>query len=155
MREIRFDDLPALRAVCGGEFGAWSEGLHITQDLIDQFADLTGDHQWIHVDRERSRSGPFGTTVAHGLLTLAITPRIRPPADFEVVGHAKILNYGSDAVRFLAPVLSGATIRSRGRLIAADEHPRGTKLSYEMAVHVVGQDRPAMLSRPIVLYTAE
>ncbi|SEE58376.1 MaoC family dehydratase [Jiangella alba] len=155
MREIRFDDLPALQAVSGGEFGRWSEGLDITQDLIDRFAELTGDHQWIHVDRERARSGPFGTTIAHGLLTLAVTPRIRPPADFVVVGHAKTLNYGSDGVRFLAPVPCGSTIRSRGRLNAAVQHPRGTKLSYEMAVHVVGQDSPAMLSRPVVLYAGE
>ena len=103
MRDIRFDDIAALREMISAEYGPWGPELEITQTMIDDFADLTGDHQWIHVDVERARKGPFGAPIAHGLLTLAIITRIRAPSAFKVVGQGSTVNYGSEGMRFLAP----------------------------------------------------
>lgn len=152
MQRVRFDDLPALEDAISTEFGAWGESLEITQDLIDEFAELTGDHQWIHVDPERAGHGPYGSTIAHGLLTLAITPRIRPPFPVEVVGQGATVNYGSEGFRFLTPVRCGDVIRARSRLHAVDAHARGTKLTLEIAVHVVGEERPALLFKAVLLH---
>lgn len=153
VREIRYDDVEALRGAISDEFGEWGPELEITQDLIDEFGELTGDQQWIHCDVERARNGPFGTTIAHGLLTLAIGPRIRPPATFRVVGQGSTLNYGSDGVRYLEPVPAGSKIHSRTRLVDVEAHPRGTRLTLEIAVHVLGNDRPSMVSRAVILHT--
>src|SRR6476619_7251985 len=128
MKEIAYNDLEALRAEISEDFGEWGTELEITQELIDEFGELTGDQQWIHVDVERARNGPFGTTIAHGLLTLAIGPRVRAPATFTVTGHGSTLNYGSEGLRYLDPVPAGARIHSRARLIDVREHPRGTRL---------------------------
>ncbi|TPW15244.1 MAG: dehydratase [Acidimicrobiaceae bacterium] len=153
--EIRFDDVDALRARISSDYGEWGPELQITQDLIDDFADLTGDSQWIHVDVERAGSGPFGGTIAHGLLTLAIAPRVRPPALFQIVGHGSTLNYGSDGVRFLDPVYAGSSIHSRSRLIDVQQHARGTRLVLEIAVHVVGNERPSMVFKAVVLHSPQ
>ncbi len=150
---IAFDDLDALRARISEDYGAWGAELEITQDLIDDFAELTGDDQWIHVDAERARNGPFGTTIAHGLLTLSIGPRVRSLPPFDVVGHESTLNYGSDGVRFLDPVPAGSTIHSHSRLSDVQAHPRGTRLTYEIALHVVGNPRPSMVFKAVVLHT--
>ncbi|MEQ1704324.1 MAG: MaoC/PaaZ C-terminal domain-containing protein [Ilumatobacteraceae bacterium] len=153
MDEIRFDDVDALRSKISADYGEWGTELEITQELINDFADLTGDQQWIHVDVDRARSGPFGGTIAHGLLTLAIAPRVRPPALFQIVGHGSTLNYGSDGVRFLDPVYAGSSIHSRSRLVDVQQHARGTRLTLEIAVHVVGNERPSMLFKAVVLHT--
>lgn len=152
MQRVRFDDLSALEAAVSTEFGPWGDSLEVTQELIDEFADLTGDHQWIHVDPERARQGPFGSTIAHGLLTLAITPRIRPPFPVEVIGQGATVNYGSEGFRFLTPVRCGDVIRARSRLHGATAHARGTKLTMEIAVHVVGEERPALLFKAVLLH---
>ena len=157
MERIRFDDVEALRARVSAEFGPWSDDLEVTQAMIDAFAELTGDRQWIHVDVERARrESPFGTTVAHGFLTLALLPRIgggaRERAAYEVVGHGSVANYGSDRLRFLAPVPAGAKLRSRSRLAAVEATPKGTKAVREIAVHVAGSEGPALLYQMIVLY---
>src|SRR5206468_2747344 len=98
--QIRFDDIPALRAMIKDEFGPWGPELEITQEMIDEFADLTGDRQWIHVDVERAKDGPFGSTIAQGLFTVAMGPRIRTPDAFQVIGQGNLVNYGSDGLRF-------------------------------------------------------
>ena len=157
MEKIRFDDVAALRRHVSAEFGPWSEGLVVTQAMIDEFAELSGDRQWIHVDVERARrESPFGTTIAHGFLTLALLPRIgrgaRERAEFEIVGHGSVANYGSDKLRFLAPVPAGAMLRSRSRLASVEAGEKGTRVAREIAVHVVGQERPALLYQMIVLY---
>ena len=154
VNEIRYDDVEALGAQISADFGEWGSELEITQSIIDEFADLTGDHQWIHVDTERAADGPFGTTIAHGLLTLAIAPRIRPPDVFRLVGQGSTLNYGSDGVRYVDPVPAGSRIHARQRLVDVQRHPRGTRVTLEIAVHVVGNDRPSMVFKAVVLYTA-
>jgi acyl dehydratase len=152
MRDIRFDDIEALREMISSEYGPWGPELEITQTMIDDFADLTGDHQWIHVDVERARKGPFGAPIAHGLLTLAIITRIRAPSAFKVVGQGSTVNYGSEGMRFLAPVYAGSKIHVRNRLIDVQRHSRGTRLTLEIAVHVVGNDRPSLAYKAVVLH---
>ena len=117
MQQIRFDDLAALKEHVTEEWSPWGDEIEITMPMILEFADLTGDHQWIHVDVERANAGPFGGPLAHGFLTMSVMPRIRPPADFEVVGHGNVVNYGCDGFRFLAPVLAGDKLHARARLL--------------------------------------
>jgi acyl dehydratase len=153
MEEIRFDDLEALRAKVSAEFGPWSDDLEVTQAMIDQFADLTGDRQWIHVDVERARrESPWKAPVAHGFLTLSLLPRLGGRAEYRIVGYGSAVNYGSDKLRFLSPVPAGAKIRARSRLAAVEATPKGTRLVREVAVHVSGSERPALLYQSILLY---
>ena len=157
MEKIRFDDVEALRAKVSEEFGDFGGELEVTQDMIDRFADLTGDHQWIHVDVERCRrESPFGGPIAHGFLTLSLMPALaakstREP-EWAVTGYGNAVNYGSDKLRFLSPVPSGAKIHSRSRLAAVEATPKGTRVEREFAVHVVGSEKPAILYRMIILY---
>jgi acyl dehydratase len=153
VREIPFDDLDALRAEVTEDWTEWGPELLVDQAMLDDFGRRTGDEQWIHVDVERAKDGPFGTTIAHGLLTLALGPRIRPPTAFKVVGQGSTLNYGCDGLRFLDPVPAGSSIHSRTRLIDVQEHAKGTRLTLEIAVHVVGNDRPSMVRQAVILHT--
>ena len=120
MAEVRFDDLEGLNEQIG-EFGGWSDSILVTQDMIDEFADLTGDRQWIHVDVERAKKeSPFGGPVAHGFLTLSLIPRLVPEGALRIVGHASAVNYGAEKLRFLAPVPSGSAIHARSRVVRAE-----------------------------------
>src|SRR4051794_23848328 len=114
MTQIRFDDLDTLRSLVGEEFGPWSAPVTITQEMINRFADLTGDHQWIHVDVERAkRESPFGTTIAHGFFVLSFVVVLRGRSDREITGFANVINYGSDKLRFVSPVPAGASVHGR------------------------------------------
>jgi acyl dehydratase len=152
MTEIRFDDCEALNAQAG-EFGAWGHELMVTQEMINQFADLTGDHQWIHVDVERAKKeSPFGGPIAHGFLTLSLIPSLMPTEALRVTGHANAANYGGEKLRFLSPVPAGAALHARTRLVRAESKPRGTLVTLEVEVGVVGDERPAILYAMQVLY---
>ena len=150
--EVRFDDLEGLRRKVGADFGPWGSELEITQEMIQEFADLTGDHQWIHVDVERAKQGPFGAPIAHGLLTLSLIPLVRPSLGFDIVGESSRVNYGSDGFRFLAPVFAGSKIHARMRLKDVREHTRGTNVIAELDVHVVGSERPSLVYYGMLLY---
>jgi acyl dehydratase len=153
MQEIRFDDVAALEAAVSEEFGEFGPAKPVTQDMIDRFADLTGDHQWIHVDVERAkRESPFGGPIAHGFLTLSLIPALRTGRTFAVTGYGSAVNYGSDGFRFLAPVPAGSEVHARSRLAAVAEKPKGTLVTTETAVHVVGNDTPSLLYKGLVLY---
>ncbi len=153
MQEIRFDDIDGLRSKVSDEFGPWGPDVAITQEMIDKFAELTGDHQWIHVDVERAkRESPFKGTIAHGFLTLSLLPVLRTGSDYKVVGYGNATNYGSDRLRFVSPVPAGAKVHARGRLVGVEVKPKGTQLTQEIAVHVVGSDRPALTYTMLVLY---
>jgi acyl dehydratase len=155
MQPIRFDDFETLRTKITQEYGAWGPEVEVTQAMIDAFAELTGDHQWIHVDVERAkRESPFGTTVAHGFLTLSLLARLRPPDAFQLTGFANVLNYGSDGLRFLAPVPAGTKIHARRRLADVQSRPNGTLITSELAVHVVDSEKPSLVYKGIVLYQA-
>ena len=150
--EIRFDDFAGLRARITDEFGPWGPQVEVTQSVIDRFANLTGDHQWIHVDIERAKTGPFGGTIAHGFLTVALMPGYRPPLTFNVVGESSRVNYGCESFRFLAPVRAGSTLHARMRLVDVREHPLGTILVQELVVHTTTSERPALSFTGMLLY---
>ena len=153
MEDIRFDDIPALQKKISETFGSWSEPVEVTQQKIDQFAELTGDHQWIHVDVERAkRESPFGGTIAHGFLTLSLLPAMRGNPGWRVTGYGNATNYGANKLRFVAPVPAGAKIHSRSRLIGIEAKPKGTQVTQEIQVHVVGKENPALIYEMVVLY---
>ena len=130
----------------GRELGP-SEWLTVTQEMIDKFAEATGDHQWIHVDVERARREmPGGKTIAHGYLTLSLVPRMAATL-LKVEKRKRGLNYGSNKVRFTNVVPAGARIRLRQRILAVDEMPgNGVRVTSEMTVEVEGQERPALVA---------
>ena len=121
---------------------AGGDELTVDQGMIDAFADVTGDHQWIHVDEDRARhESPFGTTIAHGFLTLSLLPRLAPPMSFELTGHGNATIFGVDAVRFVRPVPAGCQVRARHRLVGVRAFSAGTLLQSETQVGVVGVAR--------------
>jgi len=153
VEEIRFDDIERLKGKISDTFGAWSDSVEVTQDMINRFAELTGDHQWIHVDVERAkRESPFGGTVAHGFLTLSLLPRLHGSAPWRLAGYGNATNYGANKLRFVSPVRAGAKVHARSRLIGVEARPKGTQLTQEVNVHVVGEDRPALIYEMVVLY---
>lgn len=154
MKQYRFDDIDALQELVTGDFGAWSNTVEITQGLIDQFAELTGDTYWIHTDPEKAKTdSPFGTTIAHGFLTLVLLPKMSGTPTYELTGYNNILNYGSDKLRFTGPVPVGSSVRSRSRVKEVSASPKGTKLILEQHIHVQGQDeRPVLIYDLIIIY---
>ena len=152
MADFQFDDVAALQARVSEEFGPFGGELEITQKMIDAFAELTGDRQWIHIDVERCRrESPFGGPIAHGFLTLSLVPKLNP-ASVTVVGHGNATNYGSEGLRFLAPVPSGSKVHARQRIVGAVARPNGTLLTTEIAVHVLGAEKPSLLYKMQILY---
>ncbi len=157
MEKIKFDDIDALCAKISDEFGPFGVEMEVSQKTIDQFADLTGDHQWIHLDAERcKKESPFGTTIAHGFLTLSLLPKLSGGTDdaYQIVGAGNVTNYGSDGLRFLSPVPAAAAVHARRRLKAVVTTPKGTRVTSETAIHVVGSERPALVYEGITLYQA-
>ncbi len=137
-----------------GEHLGYSEWLEMTQDRIDKFADATGDQQWIHVDPERAKQGPFGACIAHGYLTLALVNLFLPQI-VEVRGISMGVNYGSDRLRFPAPVPVGSRIRGGGELIQVEEVKGGVQATIRVTVEVEGQERPACVVETISRYYPE
>lgn len=153
MDEIRFDDIESLRAKIGADFGPWGPPVTITQAMIDRFAEVTHDRQWIHVDVERCRrESPFGTTIAHGFLTLSLIPKLTAGGAWRVTGFGNATNYGADKLRFVSPVPAGSAVHARWRLLAVEQKPKGTQLTQEIHVHVVGNERPALTYEMLTLY---
>jgi acyl dehydratase len=153
VEEIAFDDIEKLKSKITDQYGDWSDPVDITQDMINRFADLTGDHQWIHVDVERAkRESPFKAPIAHGFLTLSLLPAMRSKQTWKIGGYGNATNYGANKLRFVSPVPAGSKVHSHGRLIGVEAHPKGTQVTQEIVVHVVGSDRPALLYEMVVLY---
>jgi acyl dehydratase len=136
-----------LKELSGQELsvGEWHE---ITQDRVNAFADATGDHQWIHVDVERAKNGPFGGTIVHGFLTLAMAYGLRGRTGIKVQLPTKMgINYGLNRVRFPAPVRVGKRIRVRTKLLSVDEvAPNVYQQATEMTVDIEGEEKPAMVA---------
>jgi acyl dehydratase len=136
------DGVDAVRAAVGTHLGT-SDWTEVTQERVQRFADATGGRQWIHVDVERaSAESPFGTRVAHGYLTLAMTNEFLPRI-VEVRGVSMGVNYGVDNVRFPAPVPVGSRVRARADLVAVDDVPGGVQTTMRVTVEVEGSVRPA------------
>ena len=153
MKQYHFADVEGLQELVSTEFGPWSSEVEITQDLIDRFAELSGDDYWIHTDPERCRAqSPFGTTIAHGFLSLILLTRMKHEPQYELTGYNNILNYGSDKLRFTGPVPSGSSIHSRARVKSVVREPKGTRFTIETHVHVRGQERPALIYEVMAIY---
>lgn len=154
MQQYQYDDVEGMQALVSDEFGDWSGEVAITQELINQFADLSGDDYWIHTDPEKAKTdSPFGTTIAHGFLTLVLLSKMSGEPSWEVTGFNNMLNYGSDKLRFTGAVPVGSSIRNRSRIKEVSASPKGTKMVMEQHVHVVGQDeRPVLIYELIIFY---
>jgi acyl dehydratase len=133
----------------GKELGP-SEWLTVTQEMIDKFADATGDHQWIHVDVERAKKElPGGKTIAHGYLTLSLLPQLAPTL-MKIEKRRRGLNYGSNRVRFTAPVPAGGRVRLRQKLVKVEPvEDNGFRITSEMTMEVEGNTRPAMVAETL------
>lgn len=142
-----FDTLAEL-AACAGQEITVTDWHTVTQQHIDQFAEATGDHQWIHVDPERAKAGPFGTTIAHGYLTLSML------AGF-LGGAAKVkevrmgINYGLNKVRFMAPVPVGSRLRARVELLEAAPIEGGLQMAWRTTIEREGSDKPVCVAEPL------
>jgi acyl dehydratase len=138
-----FATLAELQNLVGQEIavGDWVE---VTQERIQRFAEATGDHQWIHVDPERAKAGPFGTTIAHGFLTLSLLPEMAANA-FEVRDTKMGVNYGLNRVRFPAPVPSGSRLRGHFRLLKYEPLEGGAQLTTEVKMEREGSDKPVCI----------
>ncbi len=132
-----------------------SDWFRVEQSLIDQFAQLTGDHQWIHVDPVRAKSGPFGATIAHGYLIVALVNKFLPEV-IDVRGFSMGVNVGVDNLRFLAPVPSGSRLRGSGVIVKVDEVKHGAIQSVvRITVEIEGQEKPACVLDTISRYYPE
>ncbi|HVA69525.1 MAG TPA: MaoC family dehydratase [Candidatus Binataceae bacterium] len=153
MENIHFEDVELLKSKISTEFGPWSAPIEVTQEKINQFADVTGDHQWIHIDIERAkRESPFGGPVAHGFLTLSLLPAFQTEQSWKVAGYRNVVNYGANKLRFISPVMAGKSVHARSRVVAVDSRPQGTQVTTETQVAVVGSDKPALIYEGIFIY---
>ena len=145
--------LDGLREAAGETLGTsgWHE---VTQKDIDAFADVTGDHQWIHVDPERAKDTPFGGTIAHGYYTLSLAPMFMSRI-FALKGFAFAVNYGLNKVRFPAPLPVGMKVRMHATLSGLDEIPGGAQMTVTVTFEVEGGDKPVCVAETIArVYTA-
>jgi acyl dehydratase len=144
-----FASAQALLDVVGQPLGC-SDWIVVTQERIDLFAEATGDHQWIHVDPVRAAAGPFGMTIAHGFLTLALANFFLPQI---IQVHMRMgINYGCERVRFPAPVKVGSRLRGQGQLIRAEALEGGVQAVIRVTVQVQNSDRPACVADTINRY---
>jgi acyl dehydratase len=145
-----FDSVQQMREAVGEHLG-YSDWHTVTQEQINLFADATGDHQWIHVDPEAAAKGPFGTTIAHGYLTLSLVPMLVVQV-LRVDGVRMGVNYGLNKVRFPAPLPSGNKVRAGVRLLSVDDIPGGAKVTNEITIERDGGDKPCCVVETVSLY---
>jgi acyl dehydratase len=145
-----FSGLDELIAAQGSQLGP-TDWLEITQDRVNLFADATEDHQWIHVDPERAASGPFGGTIAHGLLTLSLLPHFMHQL-YAVENIAMAINYGYNKVRFITPVRVGAKVRARAEISKVDKLDGAVQATMTTTVEIDGSEKPAAVAESIVRF---
>ncbi len=144
------DGIDGLKAKVGDHLG-YSEWVEITQEQVNQFADATGDHQWIHVDIERAKAGPFGGPIAHGYLTLSLGPALLPQV-VQVNGISMGVNYGANKIRFPSPVPVGAKVRMGAKLLSVEDTPGGAQGTLEVTFEVEGATKPSCVAEVIFRY---
>jgi acyl dehydratase len=145
MAQTTVDGVEGVRAVVGQHLG-YSDWVTITQGRVNRFADATGDHQWIHVDPERAaKESPFGGPIAHGYLTLSLLPLLLPQI-IETTGFRMSVNYGTEKVRFPAPVPVGSRVRAGATLASATPFDGGVQLAMTVTVEVEGASKPSMVA---------
>ncbi|MDR1967489.1 MAG: MaoC family dehydratase [Burkholderiaceae bacterium] len=145
-----FESLAEL-AACSGQEIAVSDWFTVTQQHIDQFAEATGDHQWIHVDPVRAQAGPFGTTIAHGYLTLSMLAGFSMRS-ISIKGVRMGINYGLNKVRFMAPVPVGSRLRARMHLLEVTPIEGGRQLAWRTTIERQGSDKPVCVAEPLSRY---
>ena len=136
-----------MKAKIGTVIGT-SEWVLVNQEMINKFADATGDHQFIHIDIEKAKLTPFGQTIAHGFLTLSLIPMLAAKANLPHLDNIKMgVNYGSDKLRFLAPVKSGKRVRAHFKLASFEEkRPGQIQSMQEVSIEIEGEDKPALIT---------
>ncbi|KHO22217.1 MaoC family dehydratase [Mycolicibacterium setense] len=147
-----FDGLDEFVAAKGTELGP-TEWMEITQDRVNLFADATDDHQWIHVDPEKAAGGPFGGTIAHGLLTLSLLPHFTHQL-YRVDNIAMAINYGYNKVRFITPVRVGSKVRARAAIADVAQLDGAVQATMTVTVEIEGSDKPAAVAESIVRFIA-
>lgn len=143
MREVAYSDLPSL---VGQELGV-SDWVEVTQERVNQFAEATGDHQWIHIDVARATK-EIGGPIAHGYLTLSLIPMLGAGI-LRVTGVTRGINYGSDKVRFTSMVRVGKRVRMRQKLLAVEAKAGGYQMKNECTIEIEGEERPACVAETI------
>ncbi len=144
-----FTSFDELTAAVGESLGT-SDWLEIDQARVYAFADATGDHQWIHVDVERAKDGPFGGTIAHGYLTLSLVPFLGSQV-FALETPGAKLNYGVNKVRFPNPVRVGSRVRTHVSVVSVDDIPTGKQMQLKHVIEIEAQDKPACVAETVVL----
>ena len=148
MTAIHYRDQNALKTLVSEQFGEWSNSIVIEQSLINQFADLSGDNNWLHVDEQRCKQeSPFGCTIAQGFLILSLISKMNTGIDIteRVTGYSHMMNYGSDKLRFPAAVTVNSEIHARSRINAVQVSDKKTKVVMETHVHSIGMEKPALI----------
>lgn len=149
-RPCRVSGLAPLRDLVGHGLG-YSRWHRVTQEMVNGFADVTGDHQWIHIDTEKARTGPFGATISHGFLTLALAPMLVADV-LEVEGISMSVNYGVDRVRFPAPLLVGSEVRAGVELTALRPLQEGVQVTLRATIEVGGGTKPVCVADLLALF---
>ncbi len=147
---LMIDGLEGLKAKVGEHLG-YSPYMEITQERVNLFAEATGDHQWIHVDVERAKAGPFGGPIAHGYLTLSLGPVLLPQI-FAVSGVKMGVNYGCGKVRFPSPVPVGSKLRAGAMLANVEDVPGGAQVTLEVTFETEGSTKPSCVAEVIFRY---
>jgi acyl dehydratase len=147
-----FNGISELIAGAGGELGT-TDWVTVDQERINTFADATGDHQWIHVDTEKAAAGPFGGTIAHGMLTLSLLPSFTSQL-YWVDGVTMAINYGLNKVRFPAPVPAGSRLRATSRITAVTKLDGAAQAELSTTIEIEGVAKPACVAESIVRYIA-
>ncbi len=150
MAKLIIKSIDELKSHVGKHLG-YSDYLTITQEQVNLFADATGDHQWIHIDVERAKSGPFGGPIAHGYLTLSLGPVFLPQI-FGVEGVAMGVNYGANKVRFMSPVPVGSKLRAGVKLVSVDDVTGGVQVTLETTFEVEGAKKPSCVAEVLFRY---
>jgi acyl dehydratase len=146
----KFSGLDEFVAAEGSQLGP-TDWLEVTQDRVNLFADATDDHQWIHVDPERAANGPFGGTIAHGLLSLSLLPHFTHQL-YTVDNIAMAINYGYNKVRFITPARVGSKIRARAEIAKVDQLEGAVQATVTVTVEIDGSDKPAAVAESIVRF---
>ena len=150
MAPRHIESIDALKGLIGEHLG-YSEYMTISQERVNQFAEATGDHQWIHVDVEKAKAGPFGGPIAHGYLTLSLGP-VFLPQSFSVGGISMGVNYGANKVRFVSPVPVGAELRAGLKVLAVDDTAGGARVTLETTFECKGASKPSCIAEVIFQY---
>ena len=148
----KFDSLAELTAAVGADLGT-TEWTTIDQGRINQFAEATGDHQWIHVDVEAAKNGPFGTTIGHGYLTMSLCAPLLGEL-LTVGGISMGINYGVDKARFITPVPVGGRVRGKGEIISATEIPGGAQVVVRVTIELEDAAKPAAVVDTVTRFLA-